>query len=164
MELVMNGLEAIDAIAGMKAELPGCRILIVSARGPDDLVRRALRAGASGYVLKDSAPSELRLAIDALLGGHSYLCPGACRAAATGLARAQRRDPDVLSPRQREILELIAKGRCNKAIAQLLGLSVKTVETHRAAVMERLQINHIPGLVCYALRHKLVRLEGGSAA
>jgi DNA-binding NarL/FixJ family response regulator len=161
MELVMNGLEGIDAIARIKGQLPDCRILIVSARGAHDLVRRALGAGASGYILKDSAPVELRLAIKAVLRGDSYLSPAVSRAAASGLVPARRRDPDVLSPRQREILKLIAKGHCTKRIAQSLGVSVKTVETHRAALMERLDIHHVPGLVFYALRHSLVRLDTG---
>jgi DNA-binding NarL/FixJ family response regulator len=161
MDLVMNGRTRIDAIAKIKGTLPACRILIVSAHGAEDLVRDAVGAGASGYILKDSAPAELRLAMEVVLGGNAYLSPAVWTAAASGLARVRRRDPDVLSPRQREVLKLIAKGHTTKGIAQCLGISAKTVETHRAAVMERLEIEGVSGLVVYALRHKLVRLDAG---
>jgi DNA-binding NarL/FixJ family response regulator len=159
MELVMKGLDGVGAIAQVKAELPGCRILIVSAQPGEDLVRRAIGAGASGFVRKDSAPAELRLAIEAVLDGNTYLCSAVRRAAC--MPARERTDPDVLSPRQREILKLIAKGHCTKRIAESLGVSVKTVESHRATLMERVQIDHIPGLVFYALWHNLVRLDAG---
>lgn len=163
LEIAMPGLDGFDAIARIRASVPGAHVLVVSARADLALVRGALAAGATGYILKDCAPGQLRLALDAALRGETYLSAKWWSSALAGptrrRARGYARPSDPLSPRQREILQLIALGHGTKRIASTLGVSAKTVETHRAAMMQRLGIGHVAGLVMYALRHDLVRLD-----
>ena len=161
MEPLMRGCDCMEIVARIRTDVPRCRVLIVAAQGDDELVRGALRAGASGYILKSSTPEDLRTAIEAVMAGNAYLCPAAWSSAVSDLRRGRNADApmDSLSPRQREILKLIVQGLCTKSIAEAIGVSVKTVETHRAALMERLQIRHVAGLVMFAIRHGLVRLE-----
>ncbi len=132
--------------------------------GTDAYVLQALRAGAAGYLLQDAAVAELPLALRAVLRGEIYISSAVSRVVVNGFlagmaaADAQPKGPlDVLSARQREILQLIAEGHSTKEMAFRLKLSVKTVETHRRQVMERLQIFDVPGLVRLALRAGLVR-------
>ena len=127
---------------------------------------QALRAGASGYLLKDAATTELELALQAVGRGEIYLSPAISKKVIDSyLARVEPgpRLSSQLTPRQREILQLIAEGKSAKEIAFLLNLSIKTVETHRAQLMERLEIYDVPGLVRYAMRTGLVRPETSSA-
>ncbi len=131
----------------------------------EEHVLRVLRAGARGYVLKDASMTELELALKAVMQGKTYLSPSISR---TFLDDYMKRldegnaasGGDVLTPRQREILQLIAEGQSTKEIAFKLNLSVKTVETHRAQLMERLGIHDVAGLVRYAIRTGLTSLEG----
>ena len=135
---------------------------MLSMHTTEDFVRRALRAGADGYIVKDSAPMELGLAIEAVMRGESYLSPRVSRHLVAGFVQAGADQPasiDTLTPRQREILQMIAEGRSTKEIAFALEVSVKTVETHRAALMERLNIHDVAGLVIYAVRNHLVSVE-----
>jgi DNA-binding NarL/FixJ family response regulator len=161
IDSVMRGFDCTDLVARLASEVPGCRVLVVSGQGDDEFVRRALRAGASGYILKSSTTRDLRTAIEEVAAGNAYLCPGAWSSAVCDMQRGREGDAprETLSPRQREILTLIAQGHCTKGIATAIGISVKTVETHRAALMDRLHIRHVAGLVMYALRHDLVRLD-----
>lgn len=166
MDISMRELNGIEATGQILAQSPGTRVLILSMHSGEEFVRRALRAGASGYLVKDSAPQELDLALDALARGEIYLSSRVSR----HLVSAFAGDPGVraesslesLTPRQREVLQLIAEGRSTKEIATALDLSVKTVETHRAALMARLGIFDIAGLVMYAARNNLISLDGGS--
>jgi DNA-binding NarL/FixJ family response regulator len=123
-------------------------------------VAQALRAGASGYLLKDSAVDELPVLLRAMSRGETYLSPAISRQVVEGFlerqAPATEAPLDVLTPRQREILQLVAEGRSTKEVAQLLELSVKTVETHRAQIMDRLEIHDVAGLVRYAIRAGLI--------
>ena len=163
MDISMTELNGIEATAQIKAEVPRSRVLILSMHTTDEFVRRALRAGASGYIVKDSAPLELRMALEAVQRDELYLSPRVSRGVVSGIvdgrAEAGESSLDALTPRQREILQMIAEGKSTKEIAFVLEVSVKTVETHRAALMERLGIRDIAGLVLYAVRHNLVSAE-----
>ena len=162
MDISMKELNGIEATAQIRAELPAVRVLILSMHTTEDFVRRALKAGASGYLVKDSAPLELKLAIEAIMRGEHYI---SSRVSAHLVARlvngaaADESSIDSLTPRQREILQMIAEGKSTREIALALAVSVKTVETHRAALMERLGIFDIAGLVMYAARNNLVTLD-----
>ena len=166
MDISMQDLNGIEATAQIKEHLPATRVLILSSHSTEDFVRRAIRAGAQGYLLKASLPAELVAAITAILAGNTYLSPSISHHVMSGL-----RDPaggggsslEALTARQREVLQLIAEGRSTKEIAFMLGLSVKTAENHRAAIMERLDIHDLAGLVLYAARHGLVDLDRGDA-
>jgi DNA-binding NarL/FixJ family response regulator len=155
----VNGIEATEAIV---ADAPQRRVLILSMHAAAEFVRRAMKAGAAGYVLKDSAPQELRLAIESLARGETYVSPRVSHHLVPAPHRgAPAGSPlEVLTLRQREVLQMIAEGRGTKEIAALLGVSPKTIETHRAAVVSRLGIRDIAGLVKYAARHHLISLDG----
>lgn len=163
MDISMKELNGIEATLQIKAENPAARVLILSMHATEDFVRRALKAGAAGYIVKDSAPLELRLAIEAVGRGEVFVSSRVSQHLVAGLS-GNRVNPgsselDALTPRQREILQLVAEGRSTKEIAFALTVSIKTVETHRAALMERLGIRDVAGLVLFAVRHKLVSAE-----
>ena len=163
MDISMRELNGIEATAQIRAELPQTRVLILSMHTTEDFVRRALKAGASGYLVKDSAPLELKMAIEAIRRGETYLSSRVSKTLLSGLVDGRPPQSesglDALTPRQREILQLIAEGRSTKEIAFALSVSVKTVETHRAALMERLGIHDVAGLVVFAVRHKLISID-----
>lgn len=157
----LNGLEVAERIT---RDHPGVKALILSMHANEEYVLRALRAGASGYMLKDSAITELKLAIESVLAGKTYLSPAISRNVIDSYlnrtaAPARKNSLDLLTPRQREILQLIAEGNSTKEIAANLNLSAKTVETHRAQLMERLDIYDVASLVRFALREGLIQPE-----
>ena len=166
MDISMKELNGIEATAQIKAELPATKVLILSMHTTEDFVRRAIKAGASGYLVKDSAPLELKMAIAAMMQDEVYLSPRVSRHVVSGFLHGQPQQSessmDALTARQREILQMIAEGKSTKEIAYQLNVSVKTVETHRAALMQRLDIHDIPGLVLYAVRHGLISLDGSA--
>jgi DNA-binding NarL/FixJ family response regulator len=132
-----------------------------------DFVRRALKAGASGYLVKDSAPLELRMAIDAVMRGEHYVSSRVSGHLVSGLVEGRAPGACVLeglTPRQREILQMIAEGKGTKKIAFALELSVKTVETHRTALMDRLGIHDVAGLVVFAIKSGLIDIDRASAS
>ena len=138
------------------------RVLILSMYVSEEHVLRALRAGASGYIYKGSPPGEFRLAIDSIGRGEVFLSPAISRhviEAFLSRTSEQTNSLDQLTPRQREVLQLIAEGHSSKQIAQILSSSLKTVDSHRTNIMERLGIHNVPGLVRYAIRHGLVSLD-----
>lgn len=166
LDITMPRLNGIEALPRLKAASPDTHVLIVSMYEGSDFVMQALAAGASGYLLKDAAAVELTMALDALCAGRRYLSPAVSSAVidralaapqATTLPLPLADSP--LTPRQVEILRLLASGRSMKEVAFDLGLSVKTVETHRAQIMERLDIHDLPRLVLYAVRQGLVPLD-----
>jgi DNA-binding NarL/FixJ family response regulator len=125
----------------------------------EEYVLRALRAGAVGYLLKDAGTAELELAVRAVVRGETYLSPAVSKHVIAEYVQRVSGEPDSLeqlTPRHREILQLIAEGQTTKGIAQMLNLSVKTVETYRSQLMERLDIHDIAGLVRYAIRVGLI--------
>jgi DNA-binding NarL/FixJ family response regulator len=164
MDIRMRELNGIDATAIIKADSPETHVLIVSMHSEEEFVLRALRAGASGYLVKDCAPPELELAIAAVMRGEIYLTPRISRQVVAGLMRDTQNAPatnglHALTLRHREILQLIVEGKGTKQIAQVLGVSVKTIETHRAAIMQRLDLHSVAELVLFGIRNKLVPLD-----
>jgi DNA-binding NarL/FixJ family response regulator len=159
MDISMQNLNGLEATAQIHRTQPDTRVIILSMSADETHVAQALRAGAAGYLLKDATPEELTLALTAVDGGNTYLTPRVSRQVVEGfVGRLGEGETtlDVLTPRQREILQLIAEGQATKEIAFKLGLSVKTVETHRSQIMDRLNIRDVPGLVRLAIRSGLV--------
>src|SRR5262245_27955498 len=159
----LNGLEAAERIA---RDTPRTRLVILSMHASETYVAQALKVGVAGYVLKEACADELPLLLRAVMRGETYLSPGiskqvvdALRAQQGGAGGAGSPLAEVLTPRQREILQLVAEGKSTKEIAHSLGLSGKTVETHRMQIMQRLDIHDVPGLVRYAMRAGLVSWE-----
>lgn len=162
MDIAMPGLNGLEATRRLVKDYPQVRVVMLSMHADESHVLQALRAGASGYVLKGSAPRELEMAIEAVARGEIFLSPAISRHVIDvylNHAEGQTNSLDLLTPRQREILQLIAEGKSSKQIAQLLDASVKTIESHRASLMERLDIHDVAGLVRYAIRHGLVSPE-----
>ena len=164
MDISMKELNGIEATGLIKAQAPGVRVIIVSMHTTEDYVVRAMRAGADGYLVKDAAPLELRMALDALARGEVFVSSRVSAHLVAGLRVAQaeggpKESLDGLTARQKEILQMIAEGRTTKEIAFALGVSVKTVETHRAAIMERLGIRDVAGLVVHAIRAGLISID-----
>lgn len=163
LDISMRGLNGIDAGRQIKADRPETRVLILSMHASGEFVQRAMRSGVSGYLVKDSAPHELGSAIQALLRGETYLSPRVSSQLASAhdetAVDVRELSLEGLTARQREVLQLLAEGRSTRSTALLLDLSVKTVEAHRASLMDRLGIHDLAGLVIYAVRHKLVGIE-----
>jgi DNA-binding NarL/FixJ family response regulator len=162
MDIAMTELGGLEALPRITKDFPSVNVIILSAHANEEYVIRALREGASGYMLKDSATTELELAINSVIQGKVYLSPSISR---TVIDDYLRRVSGAVSPleqltsRQREILQLIAEGKNTKEIAADLDISIKTVESHRLQLMDRLNIHDIPGLVRYAIRSGLVSAE-----
>jgi DNA-binding NarL/FixJ family response regulator len=159
MDIAMSGLNGLEATLRVAREFPQVRVIILSMHANEEYVVQTLRAGATGYLLKDAATAELELAIHAVARGDTYLSPAISRRVVEdylGRTGNQRSLAEQLTPRQREILQLIAESKSTKEIAFLLSLSVKTVETHRTQLMDRLNIHDVPGLVRQAIRMGLV--------
>jgi DNA-binding NarL/FixJ family response regulator len=153
----MPGLNGLDAAARVAADSPGTKVVIISMHANERYVAQALAAGVAGYVLKNAFVDELPLLLRSVMQGETYLSPTISKQVVEAFrARKAGGTEDPLTPRQREILQLLAEGNSTKEVAHLLGLSAKTVETHRAQIMERLDIRDVPGLVRYAIRTGLV--------
>ena len=161
MDISMKELNGIEATEAIVAEIPSTKVLILSMHAAEEFVRRAMKAGASGYVVKDSVPMELRMAIEALMRGDVYLSSRVSRHVVSALTAGVELESalEALTLRQREVLQMIAEGKSTREIGDALGVSVKTVETHRSALMARLGIFDIAGLVMFAARNKLVSIE-----
>ncbi|MDB6121519.1 MAG: Two component transcriptional regulator, LuxR family [Pedosphaera sp.] len=162
MDIAMAGLNGLEATVRIVKEFPNTRVIILSMHANEEYVLQTLRAGALGYLLKDAATAELELAIQAIARGDTYLSPAISKRVIedyVGRTNGEKSPMEQLTPRQREILQLIAEGKTTKEMAFLLSLSVKTVETHRAQLMERLNIHDVPGLVRHAMRMGLVPPE-----
>lgn len=163
MDIAMPGLNGLEATARLSREFPGVRVIILSMHQNEEYFWQALKAGASGYLLKKAATAELETALQRVVEGEIYLS----REISDRLVQkfpfqqmAYGRHPlEQLTERQREILQLIAEGQTTKSIALIINVSPKTVEYHRAKLMERLKIYDIPGLVRFALRMGLVLEE-----
>lgn len=163
MDISMPSLNGLEATARIARDFPNVRVVILSKHEEEEYYWHALKIGAAGYLLKRAAISELRDAIQRVVGGELYLS----KELSTKLVKklplqrvANQRNPlDQLTDRQREVLQLIAEGQNTKSIASILKVSPKTVEYHRAKLMQILQIYDIPGLVRFALRTRLIAHE-----
>jgi DNA-binding NarL/FixJ family response regulator len=168
LDIAMPELNGLEAASRLNRDHPEISVIILSMHSNEEYVLQALRAGASGYLLKDSAPTELELALRSVARGETYLSPSISKHVVDDyLRRVSNKNVDQikesgiqeLTPRQREILQLIAEGNSTKEIAQKLIVSVKTIESHRIQLMERLGIHDIAGLVRYAIRMGIVSPE-----
>jgi len=162
MDISMAALNGLEATARVAREHPQTRVLILSAHATEEYVGQALRSGAAGYLLKDATPAELDLAIRAVARGETYLSPAVSKPIVSGYVRRVGGEAgalELLTSRQREILQLIAEGKGTKAIARILAISTKTVETHRAQLMDRLDIHDVAGLVRLAIRVGLIAAD-----
>jgi len=160
-DIAMPGLGGLEVTARVAEDYPEIGVVILSMYRDGEYVRKAVKAGARGYLLKDSAIPELELAIRAVARGETYLSPPVSTQVVADYRRLAYETAleGPLTPRQREILRLIAEGKTTKSIARSLNISVKTVETHRTQLMDRLDIHDVAGLVRHAIRVGLVTPE-----
>jgi DNA-binding NarL/FixJ family response regulator len=159
LDIGMPGLNGLEVAQRLNKFDPAIRVIILSMHVTEEYVLRALRAGAAGYLLKDSAVAELEVAIRSVARGETYLSPPVSKRVVDDYVSRTGGISDplaALTPRQREILQLVAEGHTSKDIAQRLGLSYRTVETHRNQLMKRLGVADLAGLVRFAVRAGLV--------
>jgi two-component system response regulator NreC len=154
----LNGIEAAKQITDGES---GAAVVILSMHADETYILRALKAGARGYLLKDSAESDLVRAIRSVADGKSFFSPAVSKVMLEDYVKKLQRTGsedsyDLLTPREREILQLVAEGKSNKEVANLLHLSVYTVETHRANIMEKLKLKSVPELILYAVRKGII--------
>jgi len=162
MDVMMPGLNGLDAAARAARTCPATRVIMLSMNAGEDSVLQALRAGAVGYLVKTADPAELELAIRAVARGETFLSSAISQhviAACVGRLDKEKTSLERLTPRQREVLQLIAEGYSTKMIAKELGISPKTAETYRAELMKELDIHDIASLTRYALRMGVVALD-----
>lgn len=161
MDISLPGISGLETAEKVIRDFPAVRIIILSMHTGQAYVRQALRVGAAGYLLKDAPIAELEFAIRAVARGDLYLTPAVSKHAVSDDRQGgkQRESSNQLTPRQREIIQLIALGRTTQETAHLLGLSPKTVEAHRAQIMERLNIRDVPSLVRYAIKNEIISLD-----
>ena len=156
LDLSMPLLNGLDAAREIVRVSPRTRAILLTMHSEDPYVMEALRAGIKGYVLKTQAATDLVQAIQEVSRGRVYLSPGVSQAVVDAYLARTELPPDPLSPREREVLQLVAEGKTTKQIASVLGLSVKTAESHRTRIMEKLDIHATAGLVRYAIRRGLI--------
>ena len=159
MDIGMPGVSGIDATARIRRELPSTKVLILSMHDDQGYLRQALRAGASGYVLKKAADTELLAAIRAAARGEVFLDPSLAKGFVEDVVLPKAQEPDIpmLSDREREVLHLLARGHTNQQVADRLCIGVKSVETYKARLMEKLGLKGRAELVRYALTHGLLK-------
>jgi DNA-binding NarL/FixJ family response regulator len=159
MDISMPGLSGLEATRQIKERFPEVNVLVLTRHANEEYVLQILQAGASGYVVKKAAPAELMLAIQAVYRGDSFLSPAISREVIEEYTRrAGANDYDRLTDREREVLQLIAEGRSNREIAELLHVSMKTVENHRANLMDKLGLRSVAELTRYAIRKGIISL------
>jgi two-component system, NarL family, response regulator NreC len=157
VDVVMPGKSGIEATPELVRAVPELRVLVLSMQDDPRYVRAAFEAGASGYVLKEAVDTEVVGAVRTVAGGERYVHPAlGARLVAAEVEERKRAKADPLSEREREVLRLLALGHTNQEIAQMLYISVRTAETHRAHIMQKLRLSSRAELVRYALEHGLV--------
>jgi RNA polymerase sigma factor (sigma-70 family) len=160
LDITMPDGNGFDVLLHAKKNFPQMRVIVLTVHEAGEYAIRALREGAAGFLPKSAASTELEQAIDTVMKGESYISLETSRKAMLEVGKGTKRDLlENLSPRQREVLQLIAEGQTTKQIAQSLEISVKTVETHRSQLMERLGIHDVAGLVRYAIIVGLIEVE-----
>ncbi len=157
LDIAMPLLNGLDAAREVLKGSPRTKAILLTMHAEDHYVLEALRAGVSGYVLKTKAAGDLVQAIREVARGAIYLSPGVSRAVVQAYRAKSDLPPDPLTPRERQVLQLIAEGKRTKEIATLLGVSVKTAESHRTRLMEKLNIHETASLVRYALQRGLIQ-------
>ena len=161
-DIEMPGINGLELTERVVRECPGTRVLIISIHKRKEYATRAITSGASGYLLKDAGATEFVSAVRAVFRGESYLSPAISAhlvSEYTRLAQAEKKAIEPLTPRQSQVLRLIAEGLPTKTIAKRLAISTKTVDAHRGQLMERLDIHDVAHLVRYAIRHHLIEAE-----
>jgi DNA-binding NarL/FixJ family response regulator len=161
MDIGMPNLNGIEAARQIRAIRPNAAVVMLSMHSDEGYVLRALGAGARAYLLKDSATTDLVQAIHAVVEGKSFFSPAVSKVLLQDYMRKLQRSGaedsyDLLSPREREVLQLVAEGKSNKEVSSLLNLSVYTVETHRAKIMQKLNLKGVPELILYAVRKGII--------
>jgi DNA-binding NarL/FixJ family response regulator len=159
MDISMPELNGLEVVRQLARDFPRVRCIILSMHADEEHVWQALKAGAAGYLVKGGSLAELELAITSVAQGETYLSPGVSGPVIKEYVRRTSHEgdsPDSLTARQREILQMIAEGKTTKQMALILGVSVKTIESHRAQLMKRLGVQDIASLVKHALRIGLV--------
>lgn len=162
MDVGLPGLNGLEATRQILKQRPHARVLILSMHLNEEFVKQALEAGATGYVLKDAPVTELVAALRSVADGQTHLSPPISRIVIDDYVRRTRQESpvrtryDALTAREREVLQLIAEGKTNKEIARLLNVSVNTVETHRAHLLDKLDIHDLAGLIRYAIQKGLI--------
>jgi len=164
MDISMPGLNGLEATRQIKKRFPEVKVLILTVHSDEEYIRQILRAGASGYLVKQAAPHELISAIEAIQRGESYLSPSVSKKVVQEYVQhaagaAEEDSYERLTDREREVLQLIAEGNSTRDIAELLHLSVKTAETHRARLMRKLDIHSTAELTQYAIRKGVISLD-----
>ena len=158
MDIGMPELNGLEAARQIKKILPEIEILIFTANETEEIVRQVFQAGARGYLLKSEANKHLLPALDMLAKHRTYFSSSVSEMIFSGYLQGRMGVEDAtLTPRERETVQLIAEGRSNKEIASLFGISVKTVETHRATIMRKLRLDSVAALVKYAIRNGIVQ-------
>lgn len=163
MDVAMPGLNGIEATRKIASDHPSVKVIALSMHSETQFVARMLEAGASGYMVKEGAFEDLAAAIEEVTSGNTYLCPRIAGPLVEDYLRRLDGSEDMegpLSPREREVLQLLAEGLTTRQIARRLEISPKTVETHRARIMDKLDIRSIAELTKYAIRQGLTALEG----
>jgi DNA-binding NarL/FixJ family response regulator len=161
MDVTMPGMNGIEATSEIKIQYPSVKVLVLTAHTSEDYMHASIRSGANGYVVKDASKESLLAAVHDVLQGHSHLCPivteKLVRCLMNGKCGAEVVLPrDSLSQRERQVLQLIAEGQTNKAMAKFLSISPKTVEKHRATLMAKLNIHSVAGLTAFALHNGII--------
>jgi DNA-binding NarL/FixJ family response regulator len=160
LDITMPDGGGFDVLDHVTKKYPEIKVIVLTVHDAGEYAIRALREGAAGFLPKSAASIELEQAIETVIRGEVYISPETSRKTLLEYGKGTKRDLlATLSPRQREVLRLIAEGRTTKQIAQLLEISVKTVETHRAQLMDRLDIRDVAGLVRYAITVGLIEIE-----
>lgn len=158
-DITMPLVNGIEMTARLARDEPQIKVVILTMHREEGYVRRAMEAGAAGYVLKVAAPDELLAAVDAALAGKTFVTPELASGLVGGVARNPQRSHDpkaALTPRQREILQLVAQGKTAKEVGAILGLSARTVESHKYELMKALGLERSAELVQFALKHGLI--------
>lgn len=161
LDITMPDGTGFDVLHQLAQKFSHIRVIVLTVHEAGEYASRAMREGAVGFLPKSAASTELEQAIHAVMRGERYLSPKTSRATLVEHEKGQKKRDQLanLSPRQREVLRLIAEGKTTKQIAQVLEISVKTVETHRSQLMERLDIHDVAGLVRYAIMIGIVDME-----
>lgn len=162
MDIAMPSLNGLEATRQIKRDHPEVSVLVLTMYDHEEYFRQVLEAGASGYIIKRAATSDLVAAIFAVYNGEAVLSPSITRLLLEDYFRREsdksETEPDLLSPREREILQLIAEGNTSREIAEILSLSIKTVQSHRTSLMQKLDLHDRGDLIKYAIQKKIIEI------